>query len=177
MIFKEKNKIPPKTAAFRKEVLLFFCLQFMQTCDFFTPKAADKNVGADIIRPFFIGNCLYLTPQIFDLVGGRYAVQTVPLLYKYNPISFGKPKETGLRPERKVFLSPAVCSRKRCPLSKGDQNAPPAGLWFLIAAVAARSRQRFSFYFFVPAIFSPAKKKEYFFMKYSQKTGFFIFLF
>ena len=41
------------------------------------------------------------------------------VLIDYNPISFVT-KRNRVVPERKVFLSPAVCSRKRCPLIKGD---------------------------------------------------------
>ena len=87
MIFKEKIKSRRNSNISQGNAAVFLSAVF-SNIRFFTPKAANKNVGADIIRPFFIGNCLYLTPQIFDLVGGRYAVQTVPLLYKYNPISF-----------------------------------------------------------------------------------------
>ena len=117
MIFKKQAS---EQQHFARKCCCFFVRSFLKHT-IFTPKVSNKNAGADIIRPFFIGNCLYLTPQIFDLVGGRYAVQTITLLYKYNPISFGKPKETGLRPERKVFYPLLFAPANAVPFQKGTK--------------------------------------------------------
>ncbi|MBP1574878.1 MAG: hypothetical protein J6C34_04590 [Oscillospiraceae bacterium] len=91
MIFKKQAS---EQQHFARKCCCFFVRSFLKHT-IFTPKAANKNAGADIIRPF---------------------------LYEYNPISFGKPKETGLRPERKVFYPLLFAPANAVPFQKGTKT-------------------------------------------------------
>ena len=121
--------------------------------------------GRILSARFFIGNCLYLSPQIFDLVGGRYAVQTIMLIYKYNPISFGKPKETGLRPERKVFYPLLFAPANAVPFQKGTKTHHRQDCGFQSRPLPLGVGSGFHLIFLAQLYYRRQKKNDCFLMK------------
>jgi len=50
------------------------------------------------------------------------AAPGIPLSYRYNPISFGKPKETGLRLKEKFIYPLQFAPANAVPLAKGTKT-------------------------------------------------------
>ncbi|MBP1574703.1 MAG: hypothetical protein J6C34_03700, partial [Oscillospiraceae bacterium] len=99
-----------------------------------------------------------------------------PFLYEYNPVSFGKPKETGLRPERKVFYPLQFAPANAVPFQKETKMLHLMNSISNIDRCRSESATVFIL-LFRPGYIPTVKKKEYFFLKYSKMAAFFVFIF